>query len=280
MTELTLSIVNKDNEIKRTVRKKEETFIYHDMYATGDDQVYLADRNLNYDHGDKIVVTSNEKNCFLMVKLDETLDASLIYLDKQKWEYVISQEEAHLQASPSSRFISGAHYLSVRVATKEEITQYYNLALNSHDQKEFTGAYPHASANVETRNDATFFACNAIDGIYANHSHGSYPFQSWGINQQKDASLKIDFGRSVEVDQVVFTFRADFPHDNYWKEVTLYFSDGSKETFATKKTGQRQVFCFEKRQISYVIFTDLKQAMDPSPFPALTQIEIFGKNIL
>ena len=54
------------------------------------------------------------------------------------------------------RFETKKPYISVRIATKEEIKSYRNWALNPHDLQHFTGAYPHASANVETRNDATF----------------------------------------------------------------------------------------------------------------------------
>jgi len=88
------------------------------------------------------------------------------------------------------------------LAKDYEIKQYRNLAFNPHDQKETSGAYPYAVANVETRNDSMFFAKNVINGICANLSHGSYPYQSWGINQQADAEITIDFGRLVEVDRV------------------------------------------------------------------------------
>ena len=123
-----------------------------------------------------------------------------------------------------------------------------------------------------------FLACNAIDGTFANLYHGPYPYQSWGINQQLDAALKIEFGREVLLDKVILTLRADFPHDNYWQQVTLKFSDGTHEVFKTVKTEQRQSFTFAKRAAEWVILTELIQADEPSPFPALTQIELFGQN--
>ncbi|KAF1302804.1 hypothetical protein [Enterococcus sp. JM9B] len=278
MTKITISIFNHKGDIKKVKKKSGEEILYHQMQATGTDEVSLATRNLKYEDGDKIVVNLDQKNVFLIAKLDETLDTSLIYVKDQLWEYSISKDSEQVKAGPMHRFSTGDHVLSIRTATSEEISSYRNLALNPHDQKEFNGAYPHAFANVETRNDATFFACNAIDGVFANHSHGSYPFQSWGINQQKDAALTIDFGRKVCLDQVVFTFRADFPHDNFWEQVSLIFSDGSKETFHTKKTDQRQMFSFSKRQVTSVTFTELKQSEEESPFPALTEIELFGIN--
>lgn len=278
MTMLTLAIRDKNGKLRKGFRNEER--IETDLEMKQSDFVYLAMRNFSYQEGDQISVESDQANIYLMVKLDETFDTSFIYLPEKKWTYPISFAPNLVEARPGSRFAGQEHYLSVRVATEAEIQAYRNLALNPHDQKEFTGAYPHAHANVETRNDATFFACNAIDGVFANHSHGSYPFQSWGINQQADAALTIDFGRPVELDQVIFTWRADFPHDSYWTSVTLSFSDGSSETFATSKTAELQAFSFAKRQVSTVTFSELIQADDPSPFPALTQIEFFGHNVI
>lgn len=117
----------------------------------------------------------------------------------------------------------------VRKAYDFEINHYQNLSINPHDQKEDTYAYPHATANVETRDDVVFFAKNAIDGKYGNLSHGSYPYNSWGINQQAEATLTIEFGRVVEVDWIRLLFRADYPHDSHWKEVTLCFSNGEEK---------------------------------------------------
>ena len=127
----------------------------------------------------------------MWVTLDETLATTLVYIKGNEWIYPVHLSENAKEAAPEGRFVGKSHYLSVRVATKEELAAYRNVALNPHDQKEFLGAYPHAHANVETRDDATFFACNAIDGIFANTSHGNYPYGSWGINQQADAALTI-----------------------------------------------------------------------------------------
>lgn len=276
MTEISLAIVSAEGVVKNGKNDYEEEL--RPMQAEGTDLVYLATQQLVYDEGDTIEVILDRPNVYLVVKLDETLDSSFIFVKDKQWRYPVSLSENAEEARPENRFMSRRHYLSVRTATPEEIAVYRNLALNPHDQKEFTGAYPHAYANVETRNDATFFACNAINGIHANHSHGSYPYQSWGINQQLDAALTIDFGREVMVDKVAFTLRADFPHDNYWTQVSLSFSDGSKEVFETVKSALPQTFSFPARRITSVVFQELIQAEDPSPFPALTEIELFGTN--
>lgn len=277
MGKIILEILNDKEQVKFGKNDYEE--VRKPMRAEGNDRAYLATQDLIFEEGDRIRIQVASPNTHLVVKLDETLDSSLIFLKETTWDYLITMTDNAQEARPDNRFSGKRHYLSVRVATPMEINSYRNLALNPHDQKNFSGAFPHAYANVETRNDATFFACNAIDGIFANHSHGSYPYQSWGINQQKDAALSIDFGRIVELDRVGFTLRADFPHDNYWESVTLHFSDGTSEIFHTIKSDLPQYFDFSKRQVDGVVFSELKQSTDSSPFPALTEIELFGQSV-
>lgn len=272
-----MSIYNANNEIKQGLNDYDEGKQLP-MTVTGEDFVHLATQDLRYEDGDQIRITLDQAGTYLVAKLDETLDSTIVYVKGTEWTYQINMTENAYEARPDKRFESKRHYLAVRVATTEEINSYRNWALNPHDQKDENGAYPHAHANVETRNDATFFACNAIDGVYANLNHGSYPYVSWGINRQDDAALTIDFGRPVILDQVAFTWRCDFPHDNYWEKVTVAFSDGSEETFNTEKTDRRQVFTFSARTVESVKFFQLIKSADESPFPALTQIEFFGKN--
>lgn len=276
MTKILLEIRDSKGAVKNGKNDYEE--ITRPLTAVGEDFVDLATQDLTFEEGDQIRVTVDAADCYLVAKLDETLDTSVIFLPEKVWTYTVSMTANAIDARPDKRFMSKRHYLSVRTATNEEVAAYRNWALNPHDQKEFNGAYPHAHANVETRNDATFFACNAIDGVYANLSHGEYPYQSWGINRQADAALTIDFGRPVVLDKVAFTLRNDFPHDSYWTQVSLSFSDGSKEVFHTEKKPQPQYFDFEKHVVTSVTFSELIQAADESPFPALTEIELFGRN--
>ena len=43
-----------------------------------------------------------------------------------------------------------------------------------------------------------------------------------------------------------------------------------------EKTDVSQDFSFEEKTISWLVLKELIKADDPSPFPALTQIEVFG----
>ncbi|MEI5993831.1 hypothetical protein [Candidatus Enterococcus mansonii] len=246
--------------------------------AEGDSLAVLAIKDYSYECGDKIIVTINEEDTYFVVQLDETLAPSLIFVPQKTWEYSIPLTESTRKASVETAFHSKRHHLMVRKAYDFEIRNYQNLSFNSHDQKEISGVYPHVKANVETRDDAVFFAKNAIDGKYGNLSHGSYPFASWGINQQADAALTIEFGRKVDIDWIRLLFRGDYPHDSYWNEVTLEFSDGTQLVVPTTNATSFQEIRFPLKVTESVTFKELKKAADSSPFPALTQIEVFGRN--
>lgn len=264
MTIITMELVDKSGETKSK--------------RIGDKMTYL-DLSSSFNPGDRVRVIIDKAGCYLIVQVDEALNPSLVYLTGTVWEYVLPLDEKLREAYPGHAFLGEHKYLFARVASEREVGAYQNLALNPHDQKHDSGAYPHAFANVETRNDATFFARNAIDGVIANESHGPYPYQSWGINRQRDAWLVVDFGRKVEVNRVDVVLRADFPHDSYWTQATLEFSDGSEEVLGFSKVYQVQSFSFTSRTTQWLKLKELIKAEDDSPFPALTQIEVYGNNV-
>ena len=70
--------------------------------------------------------------------------------------------------------------------------------------------------------------------------------------------------------------RADFPHDSWWTKATITFSDGSAMELGLKKTDSAQEFCFEPKTVRWLELSHLIKAEDASPFPALTQIEVYG----
>ena len=88
--------------------------------------------------------------------------------------------------------------------------------------------------------------------------------------------MQIDFGREVEIDKVVLFTRADFPHDNWWTKATLSFSDQSSIIMKLEKTRFEQVITFEKKKVTWIAIEQLIKADDPSPFPALSQMEVYG----
>ncbi|MNY28289.1 hypothetical protein D3C86_1622570 [compost metagenome] len=91
--------------------------------------------------------------------------------------------------------------------------------------------------------------------------------------------MTLVFGRAVLIDQLTFYLRADFPHDAWWEKASVTFSDGESASFSLQKTGAAQSFPVVPRRVEWIRLHDLKKADDPSPFPALTQIEVWGADL-
>lgn len=242
--------------------------------AGGDNQAILAWEG-TYEAGDKVVIRVPEQNMFYMVRMDDVIEETFVYMTCSLLEYEVPFAEKKDNCNTKA-FTGERHYLTLRAAADYEVAAYKNLAKNPVDQQEDRGCYPHAHANVETRGESVFAARNAIDGVVSNLSHGKWPYASWGINQQADAEMTLDFGRAVDFDTIVLYTRADFPHDNWWEQVTFTFSDGSDATVLLKKQVEPHRITIAKKGISWLKFGNLINADDPSPFPALTQLEVYG----
>jgi hypothetical protein len=244
--------------------------------SRGEEEVNLVCSH-EYEEGDRIILESSEKKLHLWLQLDDALGKSMVYIT-DNMVYPIPFQEKRSNLSPKA-FYGNKHLLSAKIAANYEIKAYRNLAINVNDQHEEANCYPHASANIETRGEAVFAAKNAIDGVTVNDCHGEWPYQSWGINQREDAAFKIDFGKSVEVDCIKLYTRADFPHDNWWKQATVTFSDNSSIDVEMQKNGFPHTFQFEKKKISWLRLSRLIKSEEESPFPALTQIEVYGSDL-
>ena len=245
--------------------------------AFGEDEVIFV-YDPEYRQGDQLVLECDTQEVYLVVQLDDGIPPAFAYLRDSQYRLPIPFGEKNSSYSPRA-FAGERHVLSARSAAESEIRARKNLALNPLDSHENTSLFPHASANVETRGEAVFAARNAIDGVKANNSHGPWPYQSWGINQNPYAEWKIEFGREVLIDEAVFYLRSDFPHDAWWKQVTLSFSDSTHLDVLLEKTSKPQKILFSPRTVHWILLHKLLKADDPSPFPALTQVEFYGVEI-
>lgn len=210
----------------------------------------------------------------VVVQLDDAMEPALLYVTGAL-ELAVPFGDNRIPYSPRA-FAGETHRLAARLARPEEVAARRNLAVNPYDHTTIPTAFPHASANVETRGEAVFAARNAIDGQKAANDHGKWPWTSWGINRDPEAAITVAFGRPVVLDEAVIYGRADFPHDAWWEAATLVFSDGSVETVTLEKTGAGQSRRFAPRRVEWVRLEKLIKADDPSPFPALTQFELWG----
>ena len=242
--------------------------------AEDEKQVILAFKAF-YEEGDSIRLTVPQTDRHYWVRIDDVIEESLVYLTERELIFTIPFEEKKKAWNPKA-FTGERHYLTCRPAEDYEIKSYRNLAKNPMDMCDSQGCYPHASSNLGTGGAFEFAARNAIDGVLANHLHGSWPYASWGIQKRDDAELTLDFGRPVCFDRIVLRTRADFPHDNWWVQAALEFSDGTEQTVAMEKTDKGQEFLIKKENIVWIKIKNLIKSDDPSPFPALTQIEVYG----
>ncbi len=260
MQEIKLKVMNSEGRTLITCPEASEVSLVHAA---------------EYQPGDRIILECREPGCFCVIQLEDSLAPSLVYVTQREVVYNIPFGEQRVVFSPKA-FTGNCHLIRARLARPEEVAARRNLAVNPYDQHGMAGMFPHSSANVETRGEAVFASYNAIDGIYENTSHGVWPYASWGINRDPNAAWTLDFGRSVKIDELRVTLRADFPHDSWWTQGEVAFSDGSAEVLHFEKTGKPQSFAVEPRVVTSLTFRSLIKADDPSPFPALTQFEAWG----
>ncbi|MCB2307964.1 carbohydrate-binding protein [Clostridium estertheticum] len=266
----------KDEETTLRIEIKDESNITISEMS-GMEEISLI-HTKKYKKGDKVCFTNLSGNKYLVINIDNELSEALIYVPGNILEFSIPFGDDSIPYSLCS-FKGSNHNIDMRIATNEEIYCYRNLAKNVMDKSCNTTYYPHVTENIETRNEAIFAARNTIDGKTNNQGHGVWPYESWGTGQREDAELLLNFGREVEVDKIALYLRADFPHDTYWNDITIVFSDGTQKNVRPIKTSDAQSIEFDKKRISWVKLMDFKMADETSEIAALTEIEVYGIDI-
>lgn len=250
----------------------------------GAGEVVLAWRGA-YDPGDSLVLeTDTSYDLWLVVKLDACLERSVVLLRGGRFVFPIPFGDEQKPYGKGRAFEGERHWGFARVADPREVGSWRNLALNAMDRKlaacepeagSVPVLYPHASTNVVCDNPQ-FSPRNAIDGVVSPGRHGSWPHGSWGVNDQDDAWLRVDFGAPVVADELRVYLRADFPHDSCWREATVEFSDGGRQRLELVKSGARQSFALGGRRIEWLRLCDLQRREEPG-FCALSQLEVWGQ---
>ncbi len=244
--------------------------------------------------GDKIRVFADGCS-FVSMKLEPSFSESIVWLPNNRFEFVIPPESQRGMCYHPDAFLGDTHIISVREPDDDEVYGYRNIALNSHDCHGVDRYFPHATANFVTRNDPCFYERNAIDGVVNNQGHGWYPYHSWSGGAREDIEYTLDFGREVEIDKLVFFLRADFrhnsvtgiPHDSYWKNIDIEFSDGEvitgeftmDGTDLNEENSKGIEVCFDKKVTRSIRLHNFKQATEVLSFAALTQLQVYGNII-
>lgn len=270
MAELSITVCSEQGNVKCRVNGMDDIWMVHQG---------------EYEPGDKIVFTTDTFPAFYVIRVDGAMDEAYVYLTGKRVEYAVPFEKGNPFKMDKisyclGSFIGERHYITMRMAREQENRYYRNLAKNVMDQHENQGCYPHVHANVETQGPIAplFAARNVIDGILANTSHWPWPFQSWGIDRRDDAEITLEFGRPIDMEELRLCIRADFPHDNWWVQAKVAFSDGTDVQLKLEKCIKPQVFVIQKKGITWLKLGEFIKADDPSPFPALRQIEVYGIN--
>ncbi len=227
-----------------------------------------------YQPGDSIAFESAARHA--IVQIDHTVAPARVYLPEQKFAFQLPLEGDLPHMYPPFAFKGDRHLITLKYDADNE---YRNLACNPADQRHESGAYPHASANVETRDESQFFARNVIDGEHIAVSHGAWPYGSWGIGGREDAAIRLDFGRSVRVDKTVLYLRADFKHSGYWKRATVRLSDGYEKTFDLNEfDGPQEALLDGFHTVTWIKLDTLIKADHPTPYQSLRQWEVYGQD--
>jgi hypothetical protein len=239
----------------------------------------------DYQPSDRIVLGGPQR---MAIRLDESMPECLIYFPASPrtnatYEIPYGREEKETgSAYDPGSFAGKSHRVAVRALNKQELTGYRNLALNPCDQplteQQTVQMFPHASSNSFSRNLFDFHARNAIDGNFKNGHHGVWPYESWGPGLRTDIWWKVDFGRPVALDKIRIMERADFPHDSYWKNLDVEFSDGSRVPIALVQSAEFQEFRFSKRKVTWVRITNPVPA-DPTRWCSLIEAETWGHDL-
>ena len=232
-----------------------------------------------YNAGDKIIISKTDTE-YLSLQLDETLAESIVFTPISTFEFPVPYGELK-KGYDNKSFVGDSH--RIRVYEPDDEIKYGSrkISLNSHDIRGQRKYFPHAYANLVTREAVCFYERNAIDGIIENHDHGDYPYHSWAGGAREDLEYYLDFGTNVEIEKIVFFLRADFPHDTYWRSLDVEFDDKSCVTVNFVKTGEGQeLILLDKKLTRKIHLTNFKQAELPFSWAALSQIEVYGNYIM
>ncbi len=225
-----------------------------------------------YQPGDEIVFESDFARA--VARVDQTVAPARLYLPTKRFVYRPPMAGDGLAPYAPGAFQGEAHLLSLCEDTSDE---YRDLAENPADQRGDVDAYPHATANVETRDESVFAARNVLDGLRIATGHGEWPYGSWGVGKRTDAELTLHFGREVEIDAMDLYLRADFPHDAYWLKGMVTLSDGYEAAFPLRGEDGAQRVPLGKHKVTWLRLHGMVKCDMPSAFPALRALRVWGR---
>lgn len=245
-------------------------------------QLFIGEK---YEVGGKISITLPSGYDYIYVSLNHRIKDTLVYCPDGIFEYVIPSYAEQVMPGSFMRYCDPT--ISAYLPTEAELEQLYNVALNPYTDG-ISNVYPKTTSNDNFENqpgDASFMDRNATDGFTANKGHGGYPNQSWGPtnslhNANNEASyLQVDFGREVNISYLNVFIRADFPHDTYFKSLTLEFSDGTELQITLQGVATGQKIEIPNGKLTSSIRLKDFVAATPGGWAAISELEVYGTNV-
>ena len=122
--------------------------------------------NGEYVPGDKWYVESDSE--FIKLRLDKTMAESIIYTPSGTLDFKIPFEYERKALYGDEAFSGDSHEVTASSASEEEAYARREISLNSHDRYKTYFCFPHAVANVVTKEHPALCERNAIDGVTDN----------------------------------------------------------------------------------------------------------------
>ncbi len=234
---------------------------------------------MNYDNkyqeGDKITITLPAGEKYMFVCLNGRMGESLVYVPNGTWTYTFEnlQRVYPVTLSPVRSNSYRYNTITARIPTADELAKERNLAYNGYDLKSNTTGFPHATTSSQV-NDAQLSGRTTIDGFAVNvGAPGSWPNLAWRANEtDKNASIKIDFGRQVVVNELVIYAANDETH---YVSATVELSDGTTMEINMHKTQDAMTFDLGGKTVTSITLKNFVKA-NAAKTAGIAEIQVIG----
>lgn len=138
-----IQVIRNGEVLAESCAEKEAQLLYCGAYQLGDEIRFETDYE------------------YAIVQVDQAVKPARVYLPTCEFTFRLPLEGINPAVYAPGSFEGEMHLCSIR---PDEDNSYRNLARNPADQRGDVTCYPHATANVETRDESWFCARNTIDG--------------------------------------------------------------------------------------------------------------------
>lgn len=225
----------------------------------------------------KVTLPKGEK--YLGLCLTSRIGESIIYCPDGTFTFKIPKTVAQIYPETFLRYTK--NQITARVVSESELAKKRNLALNSYDLPESSGAFPHVTTDSLKNTNLSLAGRNVIDGFTANRQGAyTYPAQSWQpANDISESNyLMIDYGRTVNITELAIKMRA-MSADTWFTVCKAEFSDGTVIELNLKQSDEFQRFDIGSINTTYVKLTGFVSA-DPTRSVAITEVQTIGTDIV